>query len=64
MGNILSCPVAGCTPSLTSLETNEEIVFKIQIHIISELVSSFFEIHLVDIRLIFYMYKRVYKGVN
>lgn len=64
MGNILSCPVAGCTPSLTSLETNEEIVFKIQIHIISELVSSFFEIHLVDIRFIFYMYKRVYKGVH
>lgn len=53
MGNILSCTVAGCTHRLTSLEINEEIVFKMQIHIISELVISFFEIHLVDIRFIF-----------
>ena len=59
MGNILSCPVAGCTPRLPSLETNE-IVFKMQIHITSELVISVFEIHLVDIRFIFYMYKHVF----
>ena len=41
------------------METNE-IVFKMQIHIISELVILVFEIHLVDIRFIFYMYKHAF----